>query len=200
VHTLDVNVSGDARSNLDSCPNRAPPCTLQCLQCLHDSTSKTVPDMPYPNFQVGRFMRAPQQARSRGVAEIAVQCFQAPRVHWENLEQISSRFRRRPARLAAAAPSAHQGGRIARAHSVTSTVCHAAVLHQAALGTTSAGRRWHSRAFKYSTTATFYVALCRLPFWTWLARHDGLHISRGCARARPPPIRKFACKCVRDVS
>jgi hypothetical protein len=80
--------------------------------------------------------------------------------------RIASRFRRRPARLAAAAPSAHQGGRITRAHSVTSTVCHAAVLHQAALGTTSAGRLWHSSAFKYSTTATVYVALCRLPFWT----------------------------------
>jgi hypothetical protein len=40
VHTLDAIVSGDARSNLISSPNRGRPCTL------HDSTSKTVSEMP----------------------------------------------------------------------------------------------------------------------------------------------------------
>jgi hypothetical protein len=155
VHTLDVNVSGDARSNLISCPNRAPPCTLQRLQCLHDSTSKPCRTCRIP----GGTLHAP---RSKHAAEAWRKSRCSASRCLASTGRISSRFRRRPARLAAAAPSAH----IARAHSVTSTVCHAAVLHQAALGTTSAGRRWHSRAFKYSTTATFSVALCRLPFWT----------------------------------
>jgi hypothetical protein len=88
VHTLDVNASGDARSNLISCPNRAPPCTLQCLQCLHNSTSKTVPDMPYPRWDASCAPRSKHAAEA--VAEVAVQCFQVPRVHRENFEQVST--------------------------------------------------------------------------------------------------------------
>jgi hypothetical protein len=131
VHTLDANVSGDARSNLISSPNRGPPCTL------HDSTSKTVSEMPCaPKWD------APCTRGSKHAAEaVARVAGSASRRFASLLGTDGSRFRRGSARLAAAAPSAHQGRSIARAHAATSTACHAAVLHQAVLATASAGRR-----------------------------------------------------------